>query len=262
LQPKGNLPLLIFLCPSLRPCCAVVGAATPSFSRWISPVSLCGRHDQVLGFIGFARVMRFLSSNALCFHILVDTGKTHPFRDTHHAGLSLSQYGFLRCRCVDWYPRLVTTLPTTVNRSSSQQHGITDEGKNDVRDFPMVDIGLNGGGSLYFLLGHISVRHLVVRCRGSPTLTNYDPGLILCHYFRIWRRPRGDHENLTSMYSHVRAQQRPSLANPWDNRVWGHRRWSIAHGRIESTTSDTGMRDILQCPPSASVPVPAVPFSD
>lgn len=105
--PQSNYaPILP--CSLLRPLCPVVGAATPSFARWIfAAVCYVGAMIQVLGFIGVAKAC-LLPVYTLGCSLPVDAGKTcvvqkiQYFACLNHCGC------FFSCSCVDWYLRFST----------------------------------------------------------------------------------------------------------------------------------------------------------
>ena len=85
----------------LRPLCLVVGAATPSFARWIfAAICYVGAMIQVLGFVGVAKVCISPVYSLGC-SLLADAGKTHTIQKIRY--FAWPNYGScVLCRsCVD-----------------------------------------------------------------------------------------------------------------------------------------------------------------
>jgi hypothetical protein len=69
----------------LRPLCPVVGAATPSFARWIfAAICYVGAMIQVLGFVGVAKAC-ISPVHSLACSLLADAGKTHTIQKIHYS---------------------------------------------------------------------------------------------------------------------------------------------------------------------------------
>ena len=85
----------------LRPLFPVVGAATPSFARWIfAAICYVGAMIQVLGFIGVAKACIFPVYSLGCSR-LVDVGKNHTIQKIHYSAC-LNHGSCILCRsCVD-----------------------------------------------------------------------------------------------------------------------------------------------------------------
>jgi hypothetical protein len=91
----------ILLSSLLRPLCPVVGAATPSFARWIfAAICYVGAMIQVLGFFGVAQVCISPGYSVGC-SLLADAGKNHPVQEIHYSACPNHGSCVLCCRCVD-----------------------------------------------------------------------------------------------------------------------------------------------------------------
>ncbi|KAI9460886.1 hypothetical protein BJY52DRAFT_235513 [Lactarius psammicola] len=189
----------------------IVGAATPSFARWIFAI-ICyvGAMIQVLGFIGVAREKPVLYRRYTTLHILATT-----------AAFSVAAVWII----------ISATRHSTAKRNCEQRFftatsDLTSEGEKMCEIFPWVDIGLMGG--LWVLLAISQFYFYTI-------ISGYGVG------------QRGDHEKYNSIYSMTGLNSDVPLANrsdPWDSRmdpVAG--RGQYGHTRQESAQSDSAMLD-------------------
>lgn len=99
--PDSNCAFILS-CSSLRPLCPVVGAATPSFARWIfAVVCYVGAMIQVLGFIGVAKAC-ILLVYALGYSF-PNVGKTCVVQKIQRSTCLDHSSCFLFRSCVDRY---------------------------------------------------------------------------------------------------------------------------------------------------------------
>ncbi|KAI0307796.1 hypothetical protein B0F90DRAFT_1677318 [Multifurca ochricompacta] len=187
----------------------IVGAATPSFARWIFAI-ICyvGAMVQVLGFIGVAQEKPVLFKRYTALHSLV-TVAAFSIAAVWIA-ISASRHSTAKSNCEQKFFTAATDL--------------TSEGETMCEIFPWVDIGLMGG--LWVLLAISQFYFFAI-------VSGYGVG------------QRGDHEKYNSIYSMTGLNSDIPLANrsdPWDSRIdsapWNGR---YGHTRQESTASDTAM---------------------
>jgi len=87
----------------LRPLCPVVGAATPSFARWIfAAICYVGAMIQVLGFVGVAKAC-ISPVHSLGRSLLSDAGKSSAFQKIHYSACPNHRSCVLYRSCVDWH---------------------------------------------------------------------------------------------------------------------------------------------------------------
>lgn len=190
----------------------IVGAATPSFARWIfAAICYVGAMIQVLGFVGVAKEKTILFRRYTTLHALITVAAFSVA--AVWIAISASRHSTAQSNCER---RFFTTASD-----------LTSEGETMCEIFPWVDIGLMGG--LWAIL-------LISQFYFYTIVSGYGTG------------QRGDHEKYNSMYSMTGLNSDlalPDRSNPWDARVdpppgdGGH----YAHSRVESTTSDTAMFD-------------------
>lgn len=85
----------------LRPLCPVVGAATPSFARWIfAAICYVGAMIQVLGFVGVGKACISPVYSLAC-SLLADSGKNRAIQKIHYSAYP-NHGSCVLCRsCVD-----------------------------------------------------------------------------------------------------------------------------------------------------------------
>jgi len=187
---------------------SIVGAATPSFARWIFAV-ICyvGAVIQVLGFVGVAK------ENAVLFRRYT----------TLHALITVAAFSVAAVWIAISASRHSTAQSNCEQRFFSTASDITSEGQTMCAIFPWVDIGLMGG--LWALL-------LISQFYFYTIISGYGTG------------QRGDHEKFNSIYSMTGLNSDfADRSDPWEARVdlAPGDRGQYGHSRVESTTSDTEM---------------------
>jgi hypothetical protein len=84
-----------------KPLCPVVGAATPSFARWIfAAICYVGAMIQVLGIVGVAKACTSPVYSPGC-SLSADAGKTHTIQKIHYSACPNHGSCVLCCSCVD-----------------------------------------------------------------------------------------------------------------------------------------------------------------
>ncbi|KAH9985439.1 hypothetical protein BJV74DRAFT_847208 [Russula compacta] len=207
----------------------IVGAATPSFARWIfAVVCYVGAMIQVLGFIGVAREKPVLFRRYITLHSLITVAAFSL--GAVWIGISASRHNTAKSNCEQKFFTAASDLTT--------------EGQTMCEIFPWVDIGLMAG--LWVLL-------VISQFYFFTIISGYGVG------------QREDHEKYNSIYSMTGLNSLENRSDPWDPRVdtipEGGR---YGHARHESTASDTVMLDNSYDsePPREMAPLPTfVPTS-
>jgi hypothetical protein len=92
----------------LRPLYLVVGAATPSFARWIfAAICYVGAMIQVLGFVGVAKAC-ISPVYSLGYSLVVDAGKSRAIQKIYYSACPNHGSGVLYRSCVDCHLGLST----------------------------------------------------------------------------------------------------------------------------------------------------------
>jgi len=202
----------------------IVGAATPSFARWIfAVVCYVGAMIQVLGFIGVAKEKPVLFRRYSVLHALITIAAFSVA--AVWIAISASRHSTAQTNCE--------------RRFFSAASDLTSEGQTMCNIFPWVDIGLMGG--LWALL-------LISQFYFFTIVSGYSTG------------QRGDHEKYNSIYSMTGLNSDiglPNRSDPWEARVDpAPRDDHYGHARQESAASDTAMFENPFDDPSREV-VPA-----
>ncbi|KAI9508791.1 hypothetical protein F5148DRAFT_1283640 [Russula earlei] len=200
----------------------IVGASTPSFSRWVFAI-ICyvGAMIQVLGFIGVVREKPILYRRYTTLHALITVAAFSVA--AVWIGISASRHNTAKSNCEQKF--------------FTATSDITSEGQTMCEIFPWVDIGLMGG--LWVLLA-------ISQAYFFSIVSGYGVG------------QRLDHEKLKSTYSMAGLNSDLGLANrsePWDLPV-PQRGDGRGHARYESDTSDVVMLEDTYNGPQEAIPVP------
>jgi hypothetical protein len=187
----------------------IVGAATPSFARWIfAVVCYIGAMIQVLGFIGVAKEKPVLFRRYSTLHALVTVAALSMA--AVWIGISASRHSTAQGNCE--------------RRFFTAASDLTSEGQTICNIFPWVDIGIMGG--LWALL-------VISQFYFFTIVSGYSTG------------QRGDHEKYNSVYSMTGLNSYfdyPNRSNPWEARVDPAPGGAdYGHARQESAASDTAM---------------------
>jgi len=189
----------------------IVGAATPSFARWIFAV-ICyvGAMIQILGFIGVAKENNVLFKRYSTLHALITVAGFSIA--AVWIGISASRHSTAKTNCESKF----FTAPSD----------LTTEGETMCDIFPWVDIGLMAG--LWVLLAISQTYFFTI-------VSGYGTG------------QRWDHEKYNSVYSMTGLTgsdtDLPNRSDPWDPRVLPAPGGGYGHVRQESTTSEPGVLD-------------------
>ncbi len=147
--PQSNgLPYLFSF--AAHTCCAVVGAATPSFARWIFAI-ICyvGAMVQVLGFIGVARVRIHNLSTSLfpATHHQWSQEKPVMYRryTTLHILVTVAAFSVAAVWIIISATRHSTAKSNCEQKFFTAASDLTSEGEKMCEIFPWVDIGVMGG---------------------------------------------------------------------------------------------------------------------
>ncbi|KAA1468190.1 hypothetical protein DENSPDRAFT_833419 [Dentipellis sp. KUC8613] len=196
----------------------IVGAATPSFAKWIMAV-ICyvGAAIQILGFVGVAQERSILFRRYLTLHIMVTLAAFSVA--AVWIGLSAGRHNTAQSNCErDFF----TASQDGIGSASV----LASEGNTMCNIFPWVDIGLMG--ALWVLLAISQFYFYYV-------LSGYGTG------------QRIDHEKYDSVYSTSNmlnddipmTRTDPWKKEPSSDSLGG--RPGYGHNRTESTTSDVAM---------------------
>lgn len=145
----------------LRPLFPVVGAATPSFARWIfAAICYVGAMVQVLGFVGVAKACIFLPSTHLVAHFWRTQEKPILFRRyvSLHALITIAAFAVAAVWIAISASRHSTAKNNCEQRFFSTSSDLTSEGETMCEIFPWVDVGLMG--ALWAVLLISQVRYL------------------------------------------------------------------------------------------------------
>lgn len=159
--PQSNGALVIS-CSLLRLFCTVVGAATPSFSRWIfAVVCYVGVMIQVLGFIGVAQVCALLRPASVA-HFQRIQEKPVLFRRyiALHSLITVAAFSVAAVWIGISASRHNTAKSNCEQKFFTAASDLTTEGQTMCEIFPWVDIGLMAG--LWVLLVISQVCDLVL----------------------------------------------------------------------------------------------------
>jgi hypothetical protein len=152
--PDSNAALSLSFIIAEIPC-TVVGAATPSFARWIFAI-ICyvGAMIQILGFIGVAkvRILLCLLSTSLVVHFqrIQENNTLFKRYSTLHGLITVAAFSIAAVWIGISASRHNTAKTNCENKFFTASSDLTTEGEAMCNIFPWVDIGLMG--ALWVLL--------------------------------------------------------------------------------------------------------------